>query len=94
MKNKYLCNLPMIFNFLCLIYRYIFGLPSSYIYRIMTIQFITHTVDSQNVKLLFDINHVQMMNDDVIACIKDCGTDLIGHVHTTGLREAVELCDV
>jgi sugar phosphate isomerase/epimerase len=36
-----------------------------------------------NVKLLFDIYHVQIMNGDIIRRLKECG-DYIGHVHTAG----------
>ena len=40
-------------------------------------------VGSDNVKLLFDIYHVQIMNGDVIRRIEEC-KDIIGHVHTAG----------
>jgi hydroxypyruvate isomerase len=36
-----------------------------------------------NVKLLFDIYHVQIMNGDIIRRLKECG-DYVGHVHTAG----------
>ncbi|MDI6401447.1 sugar phosphate isomerase/epimerase family protein [Balneolaceae bacterium ANBcel3] len=58
---------------------------------------IIRKVGSPNVKLLFDIYHIQIMNGDIIARIKEYGTDLIGHVHTagvpgrTGLGEGQEL---
>jgi len=40
-------------------------------------------VGSDNVKLLFDIYHVQIMNGDVIRRIEEY-KDVIGHVHTAG----------
>ena len=40
-------------------------------------------VDSPNMKLLFDIYHVQVMNGDVIRRIRNY-QDLIGHYHTAG----------
>lgn len=40
-------------------------------------------VDSPNMKLLFDIYHVQVMNGDIIRRIKQY-QDLIGHYHTAG----------
>jgi len=40
-------------------------------------------VGSPNMKLLFDIYHVQIMDGDLIRRIKELG-DLIGHVHTAG----------
>ena len=40
-------------------------------------------VGSDNVRLLFDIYHVQIMNGDVIRRIEEC-KDIIGHVHTAG----------
>ncbi len=40
-------------------------------------------VGSPNVKLLFDVYHVQIMDGDLIAHIKQCG-EYIGHVHTAG----------
>lgn len=40
-------------------------------------------VDSPNMKLLFDIYHVQVMNGDIIRRIKQY-QDFIGHYHTAG----------
>jgi sugar phosphate isomerase/epimerase len=54
---------------------------------------IIRRVGSPNVKLLFDIYHVQMMNGDVIARIHEYGTDLIGHIHTAGVPHRRELDD-
>jgi sugar phosphate isomerase/epimerase len=54
---------------------------------------IIRRVGSPNVKLLFDIYHVQIMNGDVIARIKEYGTDLIGHIHTAGVPNRRELDD-
>ena len=49
-------------------------------------------VGSPNVKLLFDIYHVQIMDGDVIRRIRECG-DMIGHVHTAGNPGRGELDD-
>jgi sugar phosphate isomerase/epimerase len=54
---------------------------------------IIRKVGSPNVKLLFDIYHVQIMNGDVISRIREYGTDLIGHVHTAGVPNRAELDD-
>ena len=54
---------------------------------------IIRSVGSTNVKLLFDIYHVQIMNGDIITRIKEFGTDLIGHVHTAGVPSRCELDD-
>jgi hydroxypyruvate isomerase len=54
---------------------------------------IIRTVASPRVKLLFDIYHVQIMDGDVVARIKEYGTDLIGHVHTAGVPGRAELDD-
>ncbi len=40
-------------------------------------------VGSPNVKLLFDVYHVQIMDGDLIRRVKECG-EYIGHVHTAG----------
>ncbi len=45
---------------------------------------IIRRVGSPNVKLLFDIFHVQIMDGDLITRIRNFGTDLIGHIHTAG----------
>ncbi len=54
---------------------------------------IIRAVASPRVKLLFDIYHVQIMDGDVVARIKEYGTDLIGHVHTAGVPGRGELDD-
>ncbi|MEX1010875.1 MAG: TIM barrel protein [Balneolaceae bacterium] len=54
---------------------------------------IIREVGSSHVKLLFDIYHVQIMNGDLIARIREYGTDLIGHVHTAGVPGRRELDD-
>ena len=38
---------------------------------------------SPNIKLLFDVYHVQIMDGDIIQRIHQCG-DMIGHIHTAG----------
>ena len=54
---------------------------------------IIREVGSPRVKLLFDIYHVQVMDGDVIARIREYGTDLIGHIHTAGVPGRGELDD-
>jgi sugar phosphate isomerase/epimerase len=54
---------------------------------------IIRQVGSPRVKLLFDIYHVQIMDGDIIARIKQYGTDLIGHIHTAGVPGRRELDD-
>lgn len=49
-------------------------------------------VGSPNMKLLFDIYHVQIMNGDVIRRIRQY-KDLIGHYHTAGNPGRAELDD-
>lgn len=49
-------------------------------------------VDSPNMKLLFDIYHVQIMNGDVIRRIREY-IDYIGHVHTAGVPGRAEMDD-
>ena len=49
-------------------------------------------VDSPNMKLLFDIYHVQVMNGDVIRRIRQY-QDVIGHYHTAGNPGRGELDD-
>ena len=44
---------------------------------------IIREVDSPNMKLLFDIYHVQIMHGDVIRRLEQC-KDVIGHIHTAG----------
>jgi len=52
---------------------------------------IIRQVGSPKVKLLFDIYHVQIMDGDVIARIREYGPDLIGHIHTAGVPGRAEL---
>ncbi len=40
-------------------------------------------VGSPNMKLLFDVYHVQVMDGDLVRRIKECG-DYVGHVHVAG----------
>jgi len=49
-------------------------------------------VDSPNMKLLFDIYHVQIMNGDVIRRIRQY-QDVIGHYHTAGVPGRGELSE-
>lgn len=49
-------------------------------------------VDSPNMKLLFDVYHVQIMNGDVIRRIQQY-KDVIGHYHTAGNPGRAELDD-
>jgi sugar phosphate isomerase/epimerase len=49
-------------------------------------------VGSNNVKLLFDIYHVQIMNGDVMRRMEQM-KDIIGHVHTAGCPGRAELDD-
>ncbi len=49
-------------------------------------------VDSPNMKLLFDVYHVQIMNGDVIRRIRQY-KDVIGHYHTAGNPGRGELDD-
>lgn len=51
---------------------------------------IVQRVDSPNVKILFDIYHVQIMNGDVMRRI-DQYHPLIGHIHTAGAPGRAEL---
>jgi len=53
---------------------------------------IVKQVNSNHVKLLFDVYHVQIMNGDVIRRLK-LHRDLIGHVHTAGNPGRGELDD-
>jgi hydroxypyruvate isomerase len=53
---------------------------------------IVKQVNSNHVKLLFDIYHVQIMNGDVIRRLQQY-RDLIGHVHTAGNPGRGELDD-
>ena len=50
-------------------------------------------VGSPNLKLLFDIYHVQIMDGDVIRRIRQLGPEIIGHVHTAGNPGRGELDD-
>ncbi|MDP7131161.1 MAG: TIM barrel protein [Planctomycetota bacterium] len=47
-------------------------------------------IDSPNMKLLFDIYHVQIMNGDVIRRIRQY-KDVIAHIHTAGVPGRAEL---
>lgn len=47
-------------------------------------------VGSPNMKLLFDIYHVQIMNGDVIRRLRQY-KDVIGHIHTAGVPGRAEL---
>lgn len=51
---------------------------------------IVRRVGSPNVKLLFDIYHVQVMNGDLIRRLRRY-QDLVGHVHTAGNPGRMEL---
>jgi hydroxypyruvate isomerase len=51
---------------------------------------IVRQVDSERVKLLFDIYHVAIMNGDLIRRLRQY-RDLIGHVHTAGVPGRGEL---
>lgn len=53
---------------------------------------IVKQVNSNHVKLLFDIYHVQIMNGDVVRRLQQY-RDLIGHVHTAGNPGRGELDD-
>ena len=44
---------------------------------------IVRAVGSPNMKLLFDIYHVQIMHGDIIRRMEQC-KDVIGHIHTAG----------
>jgi hydroxypyruvate isomerase len=52
---------------------------------------IIRAVGQPNVKLLFDVYHVQIMDGDIISRIREYGTDLIGHIHTAGVPGRSEL---
>ncbi|MGI8603374.1 MAG: hydroxypyruvate isomerase family protein [Verrucomicrobiales bacterium] len=49
-------------------------------------------IGSPQMKILFDIYHVQIMDGDVIQHMRECG-DFIGHVHTAGNPGRHELDD-
>ena len=51
---------------------------------------IVRRTGSPNVKLLFDIYHVQIMNGDVIRHLR-AHRDILGHVHTAGVPGRAEL---
>jgi hydroxypyruvate isomerase len=44
---------------------------------------IVRSVDSPNMKLLFDIYHVQIMHGDIMRRMESC-KEIIGHIHTAG----------
>jgi hydroxypyruvate isomerase len=52
---------------------------------------IIRKVGSPNVKLLFDVYHVQIMDGDIIARIREYGPQLIGHIHTAGVPGRAEI---
>ena len=54
---------------------------------------IVRQVNSANVKLLFDIYHVEIMNGDVIRRLRQYH-DIIGHIHTAGNHGRGELTSV
>lgn len=70
---------------------YLFGTPGYQGDDIDYCADIIRRVGSPRVKLLFDIYHVQIMNGDVIARIREYGTDLVGHIHTAGVPRRGEL---
>ena len=51
---------------------------------------VVRAVGSPNVKLLFDIYHVQVMHGDVVRRLEQC-KDVIGHIHTAGNPGRCEL---
>lgn len=51
---------------------------------------IVRAVGSPNMKLLFDIYHVQIMHGDVTRRIEQC-KDVIGHIHTAGNPGRLEI---
>lgn len=60
--------------------------------RVEYIADIIKAVGSPNLKILFDIYHVQVMQGDLITRIK-ANKDIIGHVHTAGCPGRGELDD-
>ena len=53
---------------------------------------IIQRVGSSRVKLLFDIYHAQIMDDDIVRCIQQY-MDYIGHYHTAGVPGRNEIDD-
>lgn len=53
---------------------------------------IIRAIGSENLKILFDIYHVQVMQGDLITRIGD-NADIIGHIHTAGCPGRNELDD-
>ena len=51
---------------------------------------IVRTVNSPNVRLLFDVYHVQVMHGDIITRL-NANRDVIGHIHTAGCPGRNEL---
>jgi hydroxypyruvate isomerase len=51
---------------------------------------IIRNVNSSNVKLLFDVYHVQVMHGDIITRL-NANKDIIGHIHTAGCPGRNEL---
>ena len=60
--------------------------------RVEYIADIIKAVGSPNLKILFDIYHVQVMQGDLISRIKE-NKDIIGHIHTAGCPGRGELDD-
>ena len=60
--------------------------------RVEYIADIIKAVGSPNLKILFDIYHVQVMQGDLITRIKE-NKDIIGHIHTAGCPGRGELDD-
>ena len=54
---------------------------------------IIRATGAPNVKLLFDIYHIQVMDGDLIRRIREYGPALIGHIHTAGTPGRGELDD-
>lgn len=54
---------------------------------------IIRATGAPNVKLLFDIYHIQVMDGDLIRRIREHGPALIGHIHTAGTPGRGELDD-
>jgi sugar phosphate isomerase/epimerase len=54
---------------------------------------IIRATGAPNVKLLFDVYHIQVMDGDLVRRIREFGPGLIGHVHTAGVPGRCELDD-
>jgi hydroxypyruvate isomerase len=66
------------------------GHPGYHCDRIEWALEVCEKVGSKNVKILFDFYHVQIMQGDVIARLKQC-KDWIGHLHTAGVPGRAEI---